>query len=66
MVPMIANVRLVSKVMTDSCYQLVKPQPDVSMATNVMNHHVMQMHHALIILVHTLVPECDVTLLNGD
>ena len=62
MVLIIANVRLVSKVMADSCYQLVKPPPDVSISTNVMNHHVTQMHNALIILVHTLEPVATVIL----
>ena len=55
MVLTLANVRLVFKVMAGSCYQLVKPPPDVSISTNEMNHHVTQMHNALIILVHTLV-----------
>ena len=48
--------------MVGSCYQLVKPLPDVSILTNVMNHHVTQMHNALIVLIHTLVPVVTVIL----
>ena len=48
--------------MVGSCYQLVKPLPDVSILTNVMNHHVTQMYNALIVLIHTLVPVATVIL----
>ena len=57
-----------SKVMVGSCYQLVKPPPDVSICVKECNESPcdanVQCHivNALIILVHTLVPDITIIL----